>query len=128
MNLYDVVNNAKREAIKKFVRGLTVLELLQKMDETFKDNVRCGLTLSTTIYLDFYNTDLDELMSTYLDYETAKGFIDKDEKLMRDNPKFTEFLNRKVVRLIDFREPEVVKGFNDGMPYGINHYLNIVVE
>jgi hypothetical protein len=128
MNLYDTVNEAKNKAIKKFVKGLTVLELLQKMDETFKDNVRCGLKLSTTIYLDFYNTDLDEIGSTYCDYETVKGFIDKDEELLRDNPKFVEFLDKKVINLVGYRDPEIVNGFNDGMPYGINHYLNIVVE
>lgn len=129
MNLYDVVNNAKREAIKNFVKGLTVLELLEKMDETFKDNVRCGLELSTTIYLYFYNTDLDELMSAVCDYDTVKSIINKDEEILRKHPKFAELLNKKVSRLINFREdPEVVNGFNDGMPYGINHYLNIVVE
>jgi hypothetical protein len=128
MNLYDVVNNAKREAIKNFVNGLTVLEFLQKMNETFKDNVRCGLKLNTTIYLDFYNTDLDELLSTYCDYESMQNILNKDEEIPRKHPEFAELLNKKVVRLIDFREPEVVNGFNDGMPYGINHYLNIVVE
>lgn len=128
MNLYDAINDAKKKAIKKFVKGLTVIELLQKMDETFKDNVRCGLELRTWIYLDFYNTNHDELLSVSCDYESVKKIINRDKEILNENPKITEFLDKKVQNLIGYRDPEIVNGFNDGMPYGINHYLNIVVE
>ncbi len=128
MNLYDAVNDAKRKAIKKFVKGLTVVEFLEKMDETFKDNVRCGLELRTWIYLDFYNTNRDEILSVSCDYETIKRVINRDEEILNKHPEFAEQLNKKVQNLIGYRDPEIAKGFNDGMPYGIDHYLNIVVE
>lgn len=128
MNLYDTVNDAKSKAIKKFVKGLTVVEFLERMDETFKDNVRCGLKLSTWIYLDFYNTDQDEILSVSGDYAAIKRIINGNEEILNEHPNLAEQLNKKVVNLIGYREPEITKGFNDGMPYGIDHYLNIVVE
>lgn len=129
MKLNDVVNNAKKRAIKNFVKGLTVIELLNNMDDTFKDNVRDDIPLEVNICLNFFNKDLEVIQSSFVcDYETVKGIVNHDEKILSAIPKTAELLNKTVVNLYDYDTPKVIYGYNNRIPVSIRHILNIIVE